>query len=75
SRALFLYFLASKSNGIAKFVINDSEKRRALREKYGDHFITNVMVLLNSLLMILKKEERFVRNTVTTLSLMIALKI
>ncbi|WP_439437663.1 CDP-glycerol glycerophosphotransferase family protein [Salinivibrio costicola] len=41
SRALFLYFLASKSNGIAKFVINDSEKRRALREKYGDHFITN----------------------------------
>ena len=39
SKHLFLYFLKNEPEYTVKFVINDDEKRRALIQQYGDHFI------------------------------------
>ena len=39
SKHLFLYFLKNEPEYTVKFVINDDEKRIALTQQYGDHFI------------------------------------
>lgn len=39
SKHLFLYFLKNEPEYTVKFVINDDEKRTALIQQYGDHFI------------------------------------
>lgn len=39
SKALFTYFLKNEPDYTVKFVINNDEKRAALTEQYGDHFI------------------------------------
>ena len=39
SKHLFLYFLKNEPDYTVKFVINDDEKRAALIEQYGEHFI------------------------------------
>ena len=39
SKFLFLHFLKNEPDFTVKFVINNDEKRQALIEEYGDHFI------------------------------------
>ena len=39
SKHLFLYFLKNEPEYTVKFVINDDEKRTALIQQYGEHFI------------------------------------
>ena len=39
SKHLFLYFLKNEPEYTVKFVINDDEKRKALIQQYGEHFI------------------------------------
>ena len=39
SKHLFLHFLKNEPDYTVKFVVNDDEKRQALIEQYGNHFI------------------------------------
>ena len=39
SKHLFLYFLKNEPEYTVKFVVNDDEKRAALSQQYGNHFI------------------------------------
>ncbi|CAH6794866.1 CDP-glycerol glycerophosphotransferase [Vibrio chagasii] len=52
TKYLFLYFLEEYPQYEIKFVLNDSERRKLLTDKYGDHFISSVG--LKEILYILK---------------------